>query len=99
MTILRRLNVSVTSIATYLPSSSTIHDHAPFAGTISNSSSLSPAEHAVLRVEQAFHGVIHVGLRDGAFDLLFWLPSGCADSSEEDIRERSVHGNALRILG
>ncbi|KAK0211239.1 HORMA domain-containing protein [Desarmillaria ectypa] len=49
------VNVSVTSIATYLPSS-TEHDNAPFTGTTTRcvkAPSLSPAEEASLRMEQA----------------------------------------------
>ncbi|KAK0239552.1 HORMA domain-containing protein [Armillaria nabsnona] len=49
------VNVSVTSIATYLPSS-TEHDNAPFTGTTMRgltAPSLSPAEEATLRMEQA----------------------------------------------
>ncbi|KAK0196564.1 HORMA domain-containing protein [Armillaria mellea] len=49
------VNVSVTSIATYLPSS-TEHDNAPFTGTTTRgvtAPTLSPTEEATLRMEQA----------------------------------------------
>lgn len=49
------VNVSVTSIATYLPSS-TEHDSAPFTGTTTKRmlpATLTPAEEAALRLEQA----------------------------------------------
>ncbi|KAF9032149.1 hypothetical protein BDZ89DRAFT_1158622 [Hymenopellis radicata] len=50
------VNVSVTSIATYLPSS-TEHDSAPFTGTTTKRmappAALTPAEEASLRLEQA----------------------------------------------
>ena len=52
----------------------------------------------VLRVQQAFDRVVNVRLRDRPLNFLLRLPHGRADATEEDVRQRSVHGNALRSV-
>ena len=49
----------------------------------------------VLRVEQAFDGIVHVRLGDRALDLVLRLSRWGTDATEEDICQSPVHSDAL----
>lgn len=93
------VNVSVTSIATYLPSS-TENDSAPFTGTTSKRTApviLTPSEEASLRVEQAIKQKEDAETRN-----VVWGVEGSTDvDAEGDVDEDFVQqqDGTFHLLG
>ena len=49
----------------------------------------------IVRVAQGFNGLVHTGLSDLAFNLVVRLSRRRANSTEQHVRERPVHCDAL----
>ncbi|KAG6833073.1 hypothetical protein H0H87_011818 [Tephrocybe sp. NHM501043] len=96
------VNLSVTSIATYLPSSSTPHNNAAFGGTTMKSPpapNLTPAQEASIRAAQAEQQIIDAQTRNVAWSGDESVEFGDADGEGEDDPEymRLPDGTYKRI--